>query len=142
MASNKNPISVRDGIVTIDGVTVLDGVSFSCVFTPDVWSGKTLGEKGTNRRWLGYDITGSIKEYRSTPWLREKIKAYLSSGKTPELKLQGIVTDEGSDYFETFGKDSVTLIGCVLTGDISLMDLDTTGDPKQDEIKFGAKSFT
>lgn len=142
MSENKRPINVRDGIVTIDGLTILDGVSFSCVFTPDMWSGRTLGERGMNRRWLGFDITGALKEFRSTPWLREKVKEYMKTGKTPELKMQGIVTDEGSDYFDTYGKDSITLIGCVLTGDISLIELDTGGDAKQDDVKFGAKTFT
>lgn len=37
--------------------------------------------------------------------------------------------------------DSVTAIGCVITGKIALMDLDTDGDVVKDSIEFGAKDL-
>ena len=57
MEYNVRPISIRDGKIIIDGVEAGDSVSASCVFTPDTWSGKQLGDKSNSTRWLGYNIT-------------------------------------------------------------------------------------
>ena len=58
---NKRPLSVTNGRVYIDGVMVADCCKYSAVFTPKVWEGKALGDPGTNRRWIGYDITGLVE---------------------------------------------------------------------------------
>ena len=55
---NKSPLCAREGKIYIDGTLVADSCKFQLYFTPKVWEGKTLSEKGTNRRWIGYDITG------------------------------------------------------------------------------------
>ncbi|MCD8150600.1 MAG: phage tail tube protein [Clostridiales bacterium] len=142
MAENTKPLSLKEGHVYIDGVEVIDAAKLSIVYTPTVWSGKILGDKGTNRRWLGRDITGTIDEYRTTPRWINIVKQYESDGITPELTIQGIRTDKDSDYYETSGSESVTLTGVVLTGDINLISLDTDGDVVKDSIAFGAKNLT
>lgn len=139
MGENRRPITLRDGSVFIDGVKVLDACKIKIVYTPEVWEGKYLGDKGTNRRWIGRDITGSLTEYKSTNWLREKINEYEKTGKTPEMTIQGIREDPGSDYYDTLGDERVTAMGVVLTGDIPLIELDTDGDVVKEEISFGAK---
>ena len=141
MEYNKNPISLREGKVFIDGVEVLDSVNCTINFTPDVWSGKQLGERSNSSRWLGYNITGTITRRRSTNWLESKIKEYLASGATPELKIQGIMNDENSDYHAAHGDNTITCVGCVLTGDLPLTRLDSAGEVVDDQISFNAKDI-
>lgn len=136
---NKSPVSLREGNVFLDGDLVADACKLSMVFTPKVWEGKTLGERGTNRRWLGYDITGTLEQWKTTPMYKKKILEYINTGKTPEFKIQGISDDKNSDYYiNNGGNDVVTLIGCVLTGDIPLLELDTDGEVMKESVKFGA----
>ena len=141
MKYNKNPISLREGKVFIDGVEVLDSVKCEIKFTPDVWTGKQLGERTNSSRWLGYNITGTITRRRSTNWLEKKIKEYRATGATPELKIQGVMRDVNSDYFEAHGANVVTCVGCVLTGDLPLTALDSGGDVVDDVIAFNAKDI-
>lgn len=136
---NANPIALSEGKVFIDGVQVLTGVKCEIKFTPDVWSGKVLGERSPSSRWTGYTITGSITQRTSTPWLKEKIQQYQKDGITPEMTIQGVMDDKGSDYYQEYGSDTVTAVGCVLTGDIPLIALDTAGGAREDTIAFNAK---
>jgi hypothetical protein len=138
---NKSPLSAREGQVYLDGTLVADATKFNLVFTPDVWEGKCLGEMGTNRRWTGYTITGTIEQWKTNNNYKKKIQEYLKSGATPEFKLQGVCEDKNSDYYDQNKKDTITVVGCVMTGDISLMDLDTDGDVVKESIKFGAKNI-
>ena len=85
MEYNTSPISLREAKVMLDGLVVADAVKATIKFTPDVWSGKQLGERTPSSRWLGGKITGDITRRRSTPFLKEKVMEYLKSGKTPEL---------------------------------------------------------
>lgn len=141
MEYNKNPISLREGRVFIDGVEVLDSVACTIKFTPDVWTGKQLGERTNSSRWLGYNIAGSITRRRSTNWLALKIAEYRKSGATPELKIQGVMNDENSDYYAAYGTDTVTCVGCVLTGDLPLTALDSGGEVVDDVLAFNAKDI-
>ena len=135
---NKSPLSAREGKVYLDGTMVAD----SCkLFTPKVWEGKCLGGKGTNRRWIGYDITGTVVEWKTTNMWKKKIQEYLKTGATPEFTIQGISEDKNSDYYDINKGDKVTAVGCVMTGDIPLMDLDTDGDVVKETVKFGAKDL-
>lgn len=139
MEYNKSPISLREGHVYIDGIEVADAIKCNIVFTPDVWQGQQLGEQGYSSRWLGFKISGTITRRRSTNWLKEKIKEYKNTGITPEMKIQGIMDDAGSDYYDEFGKDTITVVGAVLTGDLTLTDLDSGGDVLEDDMAFNAK---
>lgn len=141
MEYNKSPMSLREGKIFIDGVECADGVKCTINFTPTVWSGTQLGERTPSSRWLGYTITGSIIRRRSNNWLREKIKEYKASGATPELTIQGIMDDTNSDYYRDFGTDTVTAVGCVLTGDLPLTALDSAGEIVDDVIGFNAKDI-
>lgn len=136
---NKSPVSARDGKVYLDGSLIADACKFSAKFTPDVWEGKVLGERGTNRRWLGYDITGTIEQWKTTPLYKKKILEYIQTGATPEFKIQGISEDKNSDFYvNNGGSETITLVGCVLTGDVPLMELDTEGDVMKESVEFGA----
>lgn len=141
MKYNKSPISLSEGKVFIEGVEVMDSVKANIKFTPNVWTGKQLGEKTPSSRYLGYVITGSITRRRSTPWLKEVIAKYRKTGETPELTIQGVMNDENSDYYKAHGEDSCTCVGCVLTGDMNLIDLDSNGEVVDDVINFNAKDI-
>ena len=128
MEYNVRPISIRDGKIIIDGVEAGDSVSASGVFTPDTWSGKQLGDKSNSTRWLGYNITVALTRHRSNPWIKEVIKKYKDTGKTPEITIQGIMCDGDSDFFDKYGNDVCTFVGCVPTGAMPLTSLDSNGD--------------
>lgn len=141
MQYNKNPISLREGKIFIDGVECLDSIVCTINFTPDVWTGRQLGEITPSSRWLGVTITGSITRRRSTPWLKEAIKRYLNDKGTPEFTIQGVMDDENSDYYAENGSNVVTCVGCVLTGDLNLINLDSGGQVVDDVIAFNAKDI-
>lgn len=141
MQYNKNPISLREGKVFIDGVECADSVKCEIKVTPDVWTGKQLGESTPSSRWLGYAITGSITRRRSTPWLKEAIAKYAADKSTPEFTIQGVMDDANSDFFAEYGTDTVTCVGCVLTGDLPLTALDSDGNVVDDVIAFNAKDI-
>ena len=141
MQYNKNPISLREGKVFIDGIEVLDSVKCEIKFTPDVWTGRQLGERTPSSRWLGCQITGNMTRRRSTPWLREAIQRYNKDTGTPEFTIQGIMNDENSDYYAENGAETITCVGCVLTGDLNLINLDSGGNVVEDSIAFNAKDI-
>lgn len=136
---NRSPLSAREGKVYIDGVLVADSCKFKVVFKPDVWSGKQLSEPGTNRRWIGYDIEVQITEWKTTRRYRGMVDKYLKTGATPEFTIQGIQTDKNSDFYVANKSEKVTCVGCVPTGDINLIEMDTDGDVVKEDITFGAK---
>ena len=139
--ANKRRISLREGRVYLDGKEIMDAVKLKAVFTPDVNESRGLKERGMSRRWLGFDITGTITEYRTTPWIHEAIKKYMKNGITPEFTITGVQDDKGSDYYTKYGNITKTLRGVVLTGDLSLINMDGEGDVMQDEIEFGANDM-
>lgn len=135
---NASPLSAREGKVYIDGTLVADSCKFRINFKPTVWAGRSLGKKGTSRRWIGYDIELTLDEWKTNRFYKEKIDEYIQSGKTPEFKIQGIQNDPNSDFYDNCGKEKVTCIGCVPTGDIDLMDCDTDGEVVKISTTFGA----
>jgi len=141
MKHNKRPISLGEGRIFLNGVEISDGVACAVNFTPKVWNGKQLGERSDSSRWLGFSITGSITRRRSTPFIKDQIKQYRRTGRTPELTIQGINNDRDSDYFAANGSDTTTLVGVVLTGDLPLTRLDSGGEVVDDVINFSAKDM-
>lgn len=135
---DRDRMSLREGKAFIDGVQILDLIKLESYFTPEVVTSRSVGQKGTSRRYIGHDITGAITEYKSTPWIKDIIKKYLDSGETPKLTIQGIQDDPNSDYGKDYGRDKTTLIGVVLTGDLPLIQLDSEGELVQNELEFGA----
>lgn len=139
---NESPIALSEGKIFVEGVEIYNGVKFELKFTPSVWKGKKLGERTSSSRWIGTDITGSITHRVATPWLEDMLQKYLEDGITPELQITGIMDDKGSDYYREFGSKTVTVLGCVLTGDITLMALDASSDGvREDTINFNAKAI-
>lgn len=141
MKYNKSPISLREGSIFIDGIEVCDGVKCNIHFTPDTWSGRVLGETTSSTRWMGGAIAGSITRRRSTDFLKQAVKKYMETKETPEFTIQGIMDDKNSDYYKDYGDVTVTAVGCVLTGDLNLLDLDSDGQVVDDVLAFNAKDI-
>lgn len=141
MDFNTRPISIRQGKIFIDGVEAADSVSATGTFTPDTWSGKQLGDYSNSTRWLGYNITVALSRHRSNPWIKEVIKKYQGTHKTPEITIQGIMDDRDSDFFDKYGNDVCTFVGCVPTGAMPLTALDSNGDIVTDSLTFNARDF-
>ena len=140
--ASKSRISLREGAVYLDGNKVMEAVKLEAVFTPEIAESRTLKERGVNRRWIGYDMTGTLTEYRTTAWLKDTITKYIRDGITPSFTITGIQNDKNSDYYEKNGNIKVTLKDVTLTGDLTLLNLDAEGELMQDEIEFGARSMT
>lgn len=138
---HKNPISLREGKVFLDGYEIFDAVKCEIKFTPEVWTGKQLGDRSDSSRWLGYSITGNMTRRRTTTWTKDLIQGYINTGRTPELTIQGISDDQGSEYYANNGSDTVTVVGCVPTGDLTLLSLDSAGQVLDDSFGFNAKGI-
>ena len=141
MDFNTRPISLRQGKIFIDGIEAADSVSATGAFTPDTWSGKQLGDYSNSTRWLGYNITVTVTRHRSNPYIKEVIKKYQGTHKTPEITIQGIMDDPDSDFFDKYGNDVCTYVGCVPTGAMPLTALDSNGDVVSDSLTFNARDF-
>lgn len=139
MSENIKPLSLVEGKAYIDGIEVMDAAKMTIQFVPKVANYRIVGKKGTHRRWVGYDITGTLEEYKTTNRYEKIVKEYIANGKTPEFTFQGIRTDQDSDYFETVGSESVTVIGAVITSEIPLLNIDSDGELVKENITFGAR---
>ena len=139
---NKHYVIVKNGYCFLNGKRIYDAVNFTATFTPGVSAGRVLGEMTPNTRWTGTaEIKATITRRRSTPWIKDMIRDYINKGITPELTLSGVMDDKDSDYQEAYGKDSVTVIGCVPTGDLTALALDTEGEFMDDVINCNAKDI-
>ena len=90
---------------------------------------------------LGATLTGNITRRRSTPWLQDAVKHYMKTKETPEFTIQGIMDDEHSDYYAENGTQIITVAGCVLTGGLNLIALDSEGQVVDDNIAFNGKDL-
>ncbi|WP_206458706.1 phage tail tube protein [Anaerovorax sp. IOR16] len=132
--------SLREGKLYLDGNCVMDAIKAEFFFAPEVSESRAIGQKGKSRRWIGRDVTGNISEYKSTPWLKEAVKKYEETGKTPQFTLVGVNDDPNSDYGATYGNDVVTLESVVLTSEIPLIQLDSEGEHVICDYEFGAEN--
>lgn len=139
MEHNLSPISMREGRVLIDGVVCFDSIKCEIKFTPEVWKGRHLGDRSSSSRWLGHEITAALTRRRSTPWAKKVVQKYLESGETPEMTIQGVMSDKHSEYYKKYGTDTVTALGCVPSGDFLLIALDTEGEVVDDAFTLNVK---
>lgn len=140
-ADLRNHIDCSQGKAFLDGEECMDAVSFSIVFSPVTSSTKTLGHTGEDTRWKGHTIKVTLSEYRSKDWIKQAIKNYLEKKITPSFTFQGVCTDEQSDYYRDYGGQTVTVTGCVPTGDITVLSHDVNSDFVQDSITFNCKDM-
>lgn len=138
---NKAPIHVSEGKAFLDGVEVMDCVTCTITVAVQTWTGKQLGERTPSTKVTGYNPTVNITRRRNTPWLKEMFAKYIKEGKTPEFTIQGIMQDEHSDYYSEHGSDTITAVGCVPTGNLTLLNLNASEDILEDQLTFNAKDI-
>lgn len=138
---NRQHISLREGKAFIDGNQVLDCITFKVTFKPKIAESTSLGQQGTDRRWINGDYEIVMSQYKSTPWIKKAIDKYSKTGETPVFTIQGIQNDKNSDFNKAYGNETRTFKDCVPTGDMPLMELDTDGELVKEEVTFGAKSM-
>ncbi len=138
---DRNRHSLREGKAYLDGNLILDCIKLNVVFIPEVVESSAIGQKGKSRRYIGHDVTGTLVQYKSTPWLKEIAKKYIETGVTPKLTIVGISDDPASDYGAEYGKDIITVENAVITSEIPLLQLDREGELTQEEVEFGAENI-
>lgn len=136
---NRKHVMVSEGYCFVNGKRIYDAVKFKLTFTPRVSSARVLGSTTPDSRWRGYDITAEMTRRRATNWAKEAVQEYIKSGITPEFTLSGVMDDKDSDYYASFGKETVTAVGCVLTSAINLLELDADGEYLDDALTFNVK---
>ncbi|APQ41984.1 XkdM [Clostridium phage A2] len=136
--SEVNRMSAREGRAFVSGKQVTSLIKLEALFTPEVTKKRVMGQKGLTSKVIGYDITGTITQFKATPMIREAIKEYLKTGIFPKMDIQAVCDDPDSDYVKNYGEDRVQLLGVQLEGDLPLIGLDAEGEEIQEEISFSA----
>lgn len=132
-----NPMLKSEGKLYIDGEQVIDARKVLIKVSINNTESKRLGDRTTSSRTVGYDISVEISQYKSNKFAVDIIKKYLDVGLTPKFKIQAMNNDKGSDFFSKYGNDTITVTGCVPTGDLNLIDLDaSTTDYVEETITF------
>ena len=141
--ANRSRILLNKGKMYWNGNIIVDGIKCEVVVTTTVTTSKSINEVVPSSRWAGIDsIKVTLSEYRSTARAKDMVKQFLETGVTPEVTIQGIQDDKNSDYYDAVGKEIVTVIGCVPTGDIKLLSVDAdSNDHLQDEFTFNGKDI-
>ena len=140
---NKNvrAVSVREGRAFLNGIEIMDGVSLTANIVLETIQYKTLGSRTPSTKIIGVSINGTLKKFNSTAFMNEFIDAYHKTGKYPEITFQGISDDKNSDEYDEYGSQTETLSGCVLTGTIPLLTLDSGGSEMSVSVDFNAKDY-
>lgn len=132
-----NPMLKSEGKLYIDGEQFLNARKVLIKVSINNTESKRLGDRTTSSRTTGYDISVEISQYKSNKFAVDIVKKYLDVGLTPKFKVQAMNNDKGSDFFSKYGNDTITVTGCVPTGDLNLMDLDaSTTDYVEETITF------
>ena len=132
-----NPMLKSEGKLYIDGEQFLNARKVLIKVSINNTESKRLGDRTTSSRTTGYDISVEISQYKSNKFAIDIIKKYLDTGLTPKFKVQAMNNDKGSDFFRKYGNDTITVTGCVPTGDLNLIDLDaSTTDYVEETITF------
>lgn len=132
-----NPMLKSEGKLYINGEQVLDARKVLIKVSINNTESKRLGDRTTSSRTVGYDVSVEISQYKSNKFAIDIIKKYLDTGLTPKFKIQAMNNDKGSDFFRKYGNDTITVTGCVPTGDLNLIDLDaSTTDYVEETITF------
>lgn len=139
---NKKPIHISEGYALCDGMRIYDAVKLKITVTPKVLSNRVLGDKTPNTR-LGntYDIAVEMTRRRSTNWTLNVLKKYLSNGITPEFTFVGVMNDKDSDFYDAYGETTVTVVGCVPTSPLDVLNLDADGEYFDEALTFAAKDI-
>lgn len=131
-------MKATEGKVFVSGEEITSSVNFSVngdIATSEI---NILGSNVTGDKQGKVKITGTITQYKATPWLREYFKKVKSGEEVPPIQMQGVVEDKSSYYYKRNGVERIQVIDVILTGTIPLFALDAEGDIIQEEVNFTA----
>lgn len=138
-----NPMLKTEGKLFIDGEEFAQAKKVLIKVSLNNSTSKPLGVKTEKTRTTGYKITVEVGMYKTNKFGASIVKNYLDKGLTPEFTIQALNNDRGSDFFKQYGNDVVTVVGCVPTGDINLLDLDSSStDYVEETINFNGYQLT
>lgn len=135
---NERPISLSEGTVSIDGKLCFDACEIQIHGNMGLWKGKSIGSPYESAKTTGVTYRVVVKHRKQTPWARQALQKYLKDGITAEFQIQGVQKDKDSDFFDNNGAETVTANGCVIDGDIKLLELKSEGGVFEDTINFHA----
>lgn len=135
---NVKRMSAKEGRAFRGSEEVLSMISLEAVVALETTSKRVIGQRGMTHKVIGYDVTGTITQFKSTAWIRDSIKTYVNTGVFPTFDMQAVMDDPDSDYFENNGSDRVQFIGVQLTGDLPVVSLDSDGEEIEEEVTFSA----
>lgn len=141
MSKEVKRISAREGRAFLSGTQVTSMIKLNAVFTPEISKKRVIGQKGMTSKVVGYDITGTITQFKATQWLRTAIKTYIDTGVFPKFSIAAVLEDKDSDFYAAYGAEKITLLGVQIEGDLPVIDLDAEGEEIKEEIKFSASGI-
>ncbi len=137
-----NPMLKTEGELFINGEKFAQAKKVLIKVSLNNSTSKPLGVKTEKTRTTGYKISVEVGMYKTNKFGVSIVKNYLDKGLTPEFTIQALNNDKGSDFFKQFGNDVVTITGCVPTGDLTLLDLDSSStDYVEETINFSGYQF-
>ena len=141
-ADSVNPQLKTEGKVFLDGEELFYATKVSIKATLTNAKSKPLGSKTSKSRNVGYELATEITGYKVNPFGANILKKYIDKGITPTFTIQALNNDKNSDFFNKYGNDVITVTGAVLSGDITLIDLDASAtDYVQETLKFEGHRF-
>ena len=135
------PMSAKETAIYMDGIHQTNATGFEFKATITTKPSAVLGQRGETTRVENIKYTGTFKLYKRDPWLQEYIKFVQEHGYHKRFDLTGLSDSEGSDYYQRHGSQTVTMLNCVLTGDITLLMGDTNGDDVLETLSFEAETM-
>ena len=143
MNAKVNPQLKSEGKLFLDGEHCLSAKGINIKATLNNSTSKCLGDKSPSHRNVSYDLASTVTRYKVEPFGKKVILNYIEKGITPEFTIQAMNNDAGSDFFKQFGDDTVTVTGAVLSGDLSLIDLDASStDYVEETLNFVGGKLT
>lgn len=138
-----SPMLKTEGKLFIDGEEFAQAKKVLIKVTLNNSKSKPLGVKTEKTRTVGYTISVEVGLFKTNKFAVSIVKNYLDKGLTPEFTIQALNNDKGSDFFKKYGNDVVTVTGCVPTGDLTMIDLDSSStDYVEETINFSGYQFT
>ena len=139
--SGMTPISSHQAGLYINKKHQTNCVGFKAQGTVDTKESRVIGQQTTKPRVRGVKFSGELRFYKASPWLAKYLMDVQERQFKQEFEIMGVLDDDPSDFGKQFGKQIVTLTGCVLTGDIVIMESDTNCDDEEEVVQFLAEKL-
>jgi len=135
---NVKRMSAKEGRAFRGSEEITSLIKLEANMALETTSKRVMGQRGMTTKVIGYDITGTITQYKATTWIRDAIKEYTNTGVFPTFDIQAVLDDPDSDFVTSNGAERVQFIGVQMTGDLPLIAMDAEGEEIQEEISFSA----